>query len=91
MNRIKNTVHYCKDNNLFLIDDLLQEISVLPVDDMVDDFKGGTENDQKMYQLNTLLSGWFAVANEEGIIAYFGTQDEAFSYRLNYINRVLNG
>ncbi len=87
MNRIKNTVHYCKDNNLFTLDDLLQEITVLPVEDMIDDFIEGDE----MYTLNTLLKGWFAVANEEGIIAYFGTQDEAFSYRLNYINRVLNG
>lgn len=91
MNRIKNTRKWYKEYNSLDLEILLQEISVLSVDDMVDDFKGGTENDQKMYQLNTLLSGWYAVANEEGIIAYFGTQEEAFSYRLNYINRVLNG
>ena len=39
MNRIEKTVEYCKNNNLFTIDDLLQEITVLPVEDMIDDFK----------------------------------------------------
>lgn len=35
--------------------------------------------------------GWWAVANEDGIVAYFGTEDDAFRFRLAEINRVLNG
>jgi len=37
------------------------------------------------------LEGWFGVSNHEGIIAYFGTEEEALSYRLSFINRILNG
>lgn len=77
MTRIEKTVHYCKDNNLFTIDDLLELIQV-------------EEIDNEMPTYNS-MNGWYGVSNEEGIIAYFGTQEEAFSYRLNYINRVLNG
>lgn len=34
--------------------------------------------------------GWWAVSNEEGIVAYFPTESEAFWYRLARINRDLN-
>lgn len=34
--------------------------------------------------------GWFAVSNDEGIIAYFGSEVDAFRFRLDYINRKLN-
>ena len=37
------------------------------------------------------LVGWFAVVNEEGIIAYFGKEKHAFKFRLDYINNELNG
>lgn len=37
------------------------------------------------------LEGWFAVANEQGIFAYFCEEEEAFKCRLDYINRILNG
>lgn len=36
------------------------------------------------------LIGWFAVINEEGIIAYFGIEKDAFRFRLDYINIILN-
>ena len=72
------------------LEELLEEISVLPVEDMIDNFEGGTANDQKMHQLNTLLSSWYAVATDLGIIAYFGSEVEAYRFRLDYINRILN-
>lgn len=35
--------------------------------------------------------GWYAVANDDGIVAYFGNEADAFRFRLAEINRVLNG
>lgn len=78
MNRIEKTTEYCKNNSLFTLDDLLE---LIQVETDIIDLRDGQHN----------VDGWFGVSNEEGIIAYFGTQEEAFSYRLNYINRVLNG
>lgn len=34
---------------------------------------------------------WYAVSNDEGIIAYFRDEKDAFAYRLNKINQILNG
>lgn len=39
----------------------------------------------------TNLTGWFAVVDEDGINAYFSTQQAAFRHRLDLINRRLNG
>lgn len=39
---------------------------------------------------NPIAEGWCAVSNEEGIIAYFGNEVDAFRFRLDYINRKLN-
>lgn len=33
---------------------------------------------------------WWAVANDDGIIAYFGNETDALRFRLDYINRQLN-
>ena len=44
-----------------------------------------------MFQINTLLSGWFVVADVSDINAYFSTEKEAYAYRLFLINRVING
>ncbi len=33
---------------------------------------------------------WFGVSTDDGIVAYFGTEAEAYRYRLNLINRMLN-
>jgi hypothetical protein len=35
--------------------------------------------------------GWFAVENEDGIIAYFGNEHDACRFRLSEINRRLSG
>jgi hypothetical protein len=57
------------------LDDLLESWSVL--------IPGQWENAQGP-------KGWFAVCNDEGIVAYFGKEEDAFRFRLNEINRVLN-
>ena len=33
---------------------------------------------------------WWAVINDDGIIAYFRDEVDAFRFRLDYINRLLN-
>lgn len=60
------------------IEDLLEEISVMEY--------GLWENDA-----SDVLKGWYAVSNDEGIIAYFGREEDAYMFRLDYINRILNG
>lgn len=35
--------------------------------------------------------GWYAVCNDNGIIAYFADEKSAFRFRLSEINRVMNG
>jgi hypothetical protein len=60
------------------IEELLQEISVME--------HGGWKN-----QNSEGLVGWWAVATDLGIIAYFGCETDAFRFRLDYINRILNG
>lgn len=35
--------------------------------------------------------GWYAVANTDGIFAYFADEASAFRFRLAEINRELNG
>ena len=57
------------------LDELLEEISVL------DEWENQTKG----------LDGWFAVCTDLGIIAYFGERTEAYRFRLDYINRLLNG
>ena len=51
------------------------------------------EIDEDVAFINDTLGiiGWFAVVNEEGIIAYFGKEKHAFKFRLDYINNKLNG
>ena len=59
------------------LDDLLDAVSVMP--------PGCWENEN-----TPLLGEWWAVCNDEGIIAYFGRESDAFRFRLSYINSVLN-
>jgi len=35
--------------------------------------------------------GWYAVSNDDGIVAYFNNERDAFAFRLNKINQILNG
>lgn len=57
------------------IEDLLEDISVL---------------DEWENETSEILKGWYAVANEKGIIAYFGDETDAYMFRLDYINKILN-
>jgi len=58
------------------LDDLLQEISV--------DAPGMWENSDGP-------EGWFAVTTpNEGIVAYFWREADAYRYRLGLINRIMN-
>ena len=59
------------------LEELLDEISVL------DDW----DNDHSQLAKD----GWYAVSTDEGIVAYFGTSAEAYKYRLDLINSIING
>lgn len=59
------------------IETLLEEISVME--------PGLWEN-----QSSETLADWWAVSSDLGIIAYFGSEQDAFIFRLDYINRILN-
>ena len=59
------------------LNQLLEEWSVL--------FPGCWEND-----LSIFMENWYAVSNDNGIVAYFSNQNDAFRFRLNEINRILN-
>lgn len=59
------------------LDQLLEEVSVLS--------PGQWENEDTPH-----LGEWWAVCNDQGIIAYFGDETDAFRFRLDYINRILN-
>ena len=34
--------------------------------------------------------GWYAVTNDDGVLAYFAKETDAFRFRLDLINRQLN-
>ncbi len=62
------------------LDELCEEITVQLIDaNEVED------------PIHKALDGWHGVSNQEGLIAFFGTEEEAFRYRLDFINRILNG
>jgi len=59
------------------LEELLDDVSVL--------FPGDWENES-----TPTLGDWYAVVNDDGIIAYFGKKEHAFFFRLAYINALLN-
>lgn len=61
------------------------------LDEMLDEISVG-DVDEEHAQLNNVhgLMGWFYVADTKGVNTYFSTEKEAFHYRLDLINRVLN-
>lgn len=59
------------------IQELLDEISVL---------SPGMHDGPDRY-----LSDWYAVADDEGVVAYFRDEDAALGHRLSIINGILNG
>jgi len=44
-----------------------------------------------MWENETGPKDWYAVANDDGIVAYFGKEADACRFRLAEINRILNG
>lgn len=56
------------------LESLLQEITVIPPGEYGEH----------------LVTKWFAVANTNGIVAYFFRESDALRFRLDYINRLLN-
>jgi hypothetical protein len=46
---------------------------------------GMWENDQ-----TKTLGDWYAVTGPDGIVAYFGNETDAFRFRLDKVNRILN-
>jgi hypothetical protein len=58
------------------LNELLYAWYVMPPD--------GWENDDEPH-------GWWAVCNDDGIVAYFADEVSAFRFRLAEINRALNG
>lgn len=62
------------------LEELLEEWSVMS--------PGMWEND---LTASPLIGDWYTVANDNGIIAYFGEEKDAFAFRLNKINQILNG
>ena len=58
------------------LDEALDDFSVMEADDVAP---------------GPNLTGWFAVVDEDGINAYFSTEQAAFRHRLDLINRRLNG
>lgn len=58
------------------LDNLLEEIQVIP--------PGMTHNHIQV------LEDWHAVTTDDGIVAYFSEESDAFRYRLDLINQILN-
>lgn len=74
MDSFSITKEYTKGKSL---DDLLEIIDTQPV---------------AMLDLNlpSQFDTWWTVSTNLGIIAYFGIEKDALSFRLEYINRLLN-
>lgn len=61
------------------LDELLEDVQIQEIDEEVAEMN------------NTIgIIGWFGVVNDEGIIAYFGRENDALRFRLDYINQILN-
>jgi Mor family transcriptional regulator len=63
------------------LDDWLDNVTVSEVDDYHNEANNG--------KLAGIL-GWYMVADETGVNAYFSTETAALRHRLDYINRKLN-
>ncbi len=61
------------------LDELLQDIEV-----------GDVDKEHRQLNKASAPVGWHYVANDEGVIAYFRDEVDAFNFRLAYINRMMN-
>lgn len=59
------------------LDDWLESISILP--------PGMASEDNRQWPVD-----WHAVADDDGIIAYFSKPEDAFRFRLSLINSIIN-
>jgi hypothetical protein len=57
------------------LDELLEEVSVL---------------DPLQWENDDGPKGWYAVADNSGIVAYFGKEEHALGFRMAMINATLN-
>jgi len=48
-------------------------------------------HDPGRYEGGECPKGWYPVSNNDGIVAYFAKEEDAFRFRLAEINRELNG
>lgn len=60
-------------------------ISNMNLDDLLEQVAVLEDVDEKFP-----IKGWWAVANSDGIISYFGNEVDACMFRLAYINMILN-
>jgi hypothetical protein len=75
------------------LDELLDRVSVIECDEMniaLSVKHDAQSPDDLGGAVHPHPCGWFGVVDDEGLIAYFSTETEAFYYRLSYINRLLN-
>lgn len=74
---MKNTMLSQLKNRLrgYTLDELLDEIAVMG---------------PGMAPVQKEMEDWSAVTTDEGIVAWFGEEAEAFRYRLDLINQILN-
>lgn len=47
-------------------------------------------HDPGMWENDTGPKGWWAVSNDDGIVAYFGNEIDACRWRLDMINKEMN-
>jgi len=69
-----------KKYNILTLDHCLENISIISVSDLIDN--------REHYPI--FMKDWFCVNTPQGVNSYFATEQEALSYRLHYINRLLN-
>lgn len=61
------------------------------LDDLLDAIQVEEINSELAIEMdNRAMLGWWLVTRESGVIAYFTVEADAFRFRLDYINRILN-
>jgi hypothetical protein len=59
----------------------------MPLDDLLEKWH---VHEPDMWENEEGPKGWYAVSNNDGIVAYFGNEVDAFRWRLDMINKELN-
>lgn len=66
------------------LDDLLERYSVCEAEEVI-------AEDQHSTPAVEYLGGWYALMDDDGVIAYFAHEADALRFRLVELNRKLNG